>query len=100
VHPGNAAPALRPVDDDDLVARQVEREERRQVLLDRDPAHVKEHRAREWSVLPRLGPEAVEVRAPRQRTEIAEARTASSWRSKGVATIVPAAAAWNRRSQA
>jgi len=64
--------ALQPVVDDELRARQVEREEGAQVLLDRDPADIQEHRARIRHVGPQVRAEAREVHAAGPGAHVAE----------------------------
>ena len=64
---------LRPGADDDFAAGQIERQERRQVLFDGDPAHGHEDRPRKIEIDRAIGPEQIDVDAARPHAEIAKA---------------------------
>ena len=66
-------PLLRSGADDDFAAGQIEREERRQVLFDGDPAHGHEDRPRKIEIDGAIRPEQIDVDAARPHAEIAKA---------------------------
>ena len=63
---------LRPGADDDLGAGQIERQERFEILLDRDPADGHENRPRQVESDGAVGAEQIDVDAARPHAEIAE----------------------------
>src|SRR4051794_20706308 len=83
----------RPVANDDLRAREIEREERRQVLFYREPPDADEYRAGQIERCGALGPER-SVSTPRVHiARCAKPRWPSSSSNERVDTIVTAAAA-------
>ncbi len=68
--------SLRPVADDDLRSRQVERKKRFEILFDRNPAHGHEDRARQVDRGGALGREQFRVDAAGPEAELAKAALA------------------------
>ena len=67
---------LRPVADDDLRARQIERQERRQVLFHREAADADENRAGQIDCRGALGAEEVGIDAARPHRQMRKAAIA------------------------
>src|SRR5690242_12400652 len=84
---------LRPVAKDDLRAREIEREERRQVLFYREPPDADEYRAGQIERCGALGPDEVGIDTARPRRQTRKAAMPSSSSNERVDTIVTAAAA-------
>ena len=84
---------LRTVADDHLGARQIEREERLEVLLDRDSPDADEARPRQIEVDCALGREELGVHAAGPQPEIFEAAACQFGHERRVATMVTLAGA-------
>ena len=84
---------LRALADDDLRARQIERQERRQVLFHREAADVDENRAGQIDCRGARRAEEVGIDAARPHSQMRKPRLPSSSINERVDTIVTAAAA-------
>ena len=91
---------LRAFADHDFRPGQIERKERFQILLDRDPACGEKDRTRQVKRDDAMRREQVGVDAARPHAEVLESAARSRFISDVVETIVTVAAAWKRRSTA